>query len=137
MFRVGDKVWSLSYGWGEVVDIEINDHYPIVVQFGNNEATYTEDGKQFSAFNVDLFFSEIPIPPSALERPRWRADKYEKYYFVNYFGLVTDSIENNRFLDKKLYELGNYFKTREDAEESDFYKVFHKEELKWAFTKSY
>ena len=73
MFKVGDKVYSVTYGWGEVEDItEPNREYPILVVFSGGDdsyTTYTSDGREYIDLNRDLFFTEISIPQEALVRP--------------------------------------------------------------------
>lgn len=67
-FRVGDKVYSTVWGWGEVKRINTGVSYPVVAEFGDNKITYTEDGRQCVGSLRSLFFEEIPIPESALVR---------------------------------------------------------------------
>lgn len=73
MFKIGQKVWSVSSGWGKVV--ETNDNgvglaYPVYVEFADNNCDwYTADGKSDESLNRDLFFAELEIPLSALNPP--------------------------------------------------------------------
>ncbi|MGL5014450.1 MAG: hypothetical protein ACRC6V_09210 [Bacteroidales bacterium] len=127
MFKVGDKVWSISYGWGEIVGIDHNSSYMLKVQFDDEYITYTDDGKQYYGNNRDLFFKEIPIPMEALERPRWRAEKYDSYFVVTRNGGILEISEQGYQIDDEQYECGNYFQTEEEAKESKFYKVFNME----------
>ena len=67
-FRVGDIVWCLIYGKGEVSSIMNNLQdctYPIEVCFENEDGNwYTLDGKLDEAGNRTLFFSEPKIEAS-------------------------------------------------------------------------
>lgn len=45
----------------------------------------------------------------------WRANKKEKYYFIDRDFIVQEDIEENTYVDNKRYNLGNYFKTYEAA----------------------
>ena len=51
IFKVGDKVFDIFYGWGEVIEIivakEEDNTYPIEVMFPDQTCTdiYTKDGK--------------------------------------------------------------------------------------------
>ena len=46
---------------------------------------------------------------------RWRADENEQYYFIN--GCMIDYYrEDHDAEDEKLYRMGNYFRTQEEAE---------------------
>ena len=49
--------------------------------------------------------------------PRWRAEEYGMYFFI--FGNLTivKSIELKDDYDESLYQVGNYFKTKEAAQE--------------------
>lgn len=46
---------------------------------------------------------------------RWRAEKGEKYFLVTTSGLIEFRIEVNNAYDELKYNLGNYFKTKEQA----------------------
>jgi hypothetical protein len=71
IFKVGDKVWDIGLGWGEVMQIDAGFHYPIYVLFKNGKQEwYAADGRNESQSSRVLFFQEIPIPKEALERPR-------------------------------------------------------------------
>lgn len=73
MFQVGDKVYSINFGWGTVeeIGIEYSSDYKVIVRFIKNGTVraFTLNGKLFKDGNRDLFFEEINIPKSALERP--------------------------------------------------------------------
>jgi hypothetical protein len=71
-FKLGDRVWDFAYGWGEVREMDGGDGYPVHVYFTDIgfSRRYTIDGKPASLYNRTLFFAEIPVPESALKRPR-------------------------------------------------------------------
>lgn len=70
LFEVGDKVWSVVYGWGEVEEIK-ESRWPVRVLHNNGDLIgYTYDGREFKEENRTLFFEEIPIPQSALIKTR-------------------------------------------------------------------
>ena len=58
-------------------------------------------------------------PYFILRRVRWRAHHGQPYYYIilGYGQGVHRSIEDSLDLDDKRHALGNYFKTREEAEE--------------------
>lgn len=65
-FRVGDVVWCLLHGKGEVTYVR---HpvvtYPVDVCFENGDTFwYTQDGRYSEEFNRTLFFSEPKIEAS-------------------------------------------------------------------------
>lgn len=51
-----------------------------------------------------------------VELPRWRAEKDEKYYYVSDTGSISATEDSRWGRDDKRYEIGNYFKTKEEAE---------------------
>lgn len=48
---------------------------------------------------------------------RWRAERGGHYWYVDYFGTVSEIYESFEYFDEKLYSIGNYFRTFEEAEE--------------------
>lgn len=48
---------------------------------------------------------------------RWRAGKGDYFFFINYDG-ISNSRDDYFVQDNELYISGNYFKTREQAEEA-------------------
>ena len=48
---------------------------------------------------------------------RWRADEGCEYFYLTSFGVIFSEIESNDKVDVNRYCIGNYFKTRENAEE--------------------
>ena len=53
-----------------------------------------------------------------VEKIRWRAKKGEKYFYVGNQGSVIIDIEGDYCIDEKRHKSGNYFRTREQAEEA-------------------
>ena len=54
-----------------------------------------------------------------IEKPkweRWRAEENEKYYFLSDLGEILFDTDFGDVTDNFLYSIGNYFKTREEAE---------------------
>ena len=49
-------------------------------------------------------------------KKRWKAGVNGRYFFVSGIGEIAYLIEENSSFDKKAYELGNYFVTKEEAE---------------------
>lgn len=127
MFKVGDKVWSVSHGWGEVERVFNSGYYPVSVMFGGVEISYTSGGSEYKGRNRSLFFGEVEIPKSVLERPKWRADYHTDYYYITSAGQVCLTQEDSLSSDSGRWEAGNYFQTIEEAKKSKFYEVFHKE----------
>ena len=53
-----------------------------------------------------------------LRKFRWRAKCGEKYWFINSGGMISTEYECDIISNNKRYDLGNYFKTPEDAEKA-------------------
>jgi putative uncharacterized protein FNV0866 len=47
---------------------------------------------------------------------RWRAEKYKEYFYIGETGLVRVDKDIFSYGDDMLYNLGNYFKTKEEAQ---------------------
>ena len=58
--KIGDRVWSFSNGWGEIIAIT-NETFPITVKFDNKYLeTFTLDGlAHHDNINPTLFWGEI------------------------------------------------------------------------------
>lgn len=61
-------------------------------------------------FLIDVVNEKYGIPK------RWRAEEGEKYFLVSASGLIEFRIETDGPYDKLKYDLGNYFKTKEEAQ---------------------
>lgn len=76
IFKVGDKVFDIFYGWGEVIEIivakEEDNTYLIEVMFPDQTCTdiYTKDGKWDEYDKLPrLSFTEYSIVGMSQERP--------------------------------------------------------------------
>lgn len=47
---------------------------------------------------------------------RWRAEQKKGYFYIHSNGLVDETMESYKTMDNQRYELGNYFKTEEEAQ---------------------
>ena len=63
--KVGDKVWSVQEGWGEISQIAPTSAWPVRVEFPNkNSNSYTFDGKEYECHDLPtLFWDEVKIDP--------------------------------------------------------------------------
>lgn len=61
--KKGDRVWSISYGWGTILDIEHRNEKPVLVKFNCGKyKEYTLDGKEeIYSINPTIFWNEIKI----------------------------------------------------------------------------
>ncbi len=113
-FRVGDEVIDIiTRQRGKILEINTNDgsNYPIYVSVNKYpRLLHYRDDYDYSIID----FNNLP---KRQEPKRWRAEKGDIYYsFTSNFG-VEESIEDNYYLDNKAYDSGNYFKTKEEAQE--------------------
>lgn len=72
IFKVGDKVYDIRYGWGEVINDNWSDVCPIRVKYENGFSdTYTHYGSWHQKFkNPLLSFTEYTIQGFSQERPK-------------------------------------------------------------------
>ena len=73
IFKVGDKVFHYTYGWGEILYIyprEDEYHHPVKVEFDNDIYFFTEDGKySHNDLNPTLSFTEYTLQGFSQEKP--------------------------------------------------------------------
>lgn len=61
-FKVGDVVWCILHGKGEVTFVSEEDYYPVQIKFINGDHVwYTTDGRYSEEFQRTVFFSEPKI----------------------------------------------------------------------------
>lgn len=80
IFQVGDKVYDIRFGWGEVIKVREKPDKTVVVKFPVSSAAvwYTCDGKLNSIFNATLSFTDYSgTKPLSQERPVWIPEKGE------------------------------------------------------------
>lgn len=61
--KIGDRVWSITSGWGEVRGVDFSEDYSICVYFAGVEfKTYTVEGfYDVDNLNQSLFWDEVVI----------------------------------------------------------------------------
>lgn len=60
--KKGDRVWSVSAGWGTIDSVYNNRLHPIFVKFDDGRFnTYTLDGRITKACDRDLFWDEVGL----------------------------------------------------------------------------
>jgi hypothetical protein len=69
IFRKGDKVYDIIYGWGEVQWADANGSYPMDVKFKNSTQEYTLDGKIVLHSPPTLSFTEYTLEGFSQVRP--------------------------------------------------------------------
>lgn len=126
-FKVGDNVIDFISGQrGRVFQIYASNDFPIFVKFNDEQvASFTFDGKFYVAdkyprllhyrddYNYDVIdFNNLPE-----RQKKWRAKKGGKYYSFTSNFKVEDYIEINGYFNNEDYDSGNYFQTKEEAQE--------------------
>lgn len=76
------------------------------------KAKLTLNGKEYEVEVSEEQVNEIEKP----KYKRWRAEKGEGYFYIFKNGHIDKYLEENDNTDNFLYDIGNYFKTKEKAE---------------------
>ena len=102
---IGDEKSHLSYYDYQInLEVDFLEYYEkSIPKFIENK--YIGDLKRV----IDLVNDLYGIPK------RWRAKKNDEYFFINNYGIVLNLEETYSNEDNYNYELGNYFKTDEEA----------------------
>ena len=64
--------------------------------------------------SLELFLQEFNEKYGFIKR--WRADDGERYYYIDSYQRILDNTDLRHSYDDMRYELGNYFKTEEEAQ---------------------
>jgi hypothetical protein len=74
VFKVGDKVFHICYGWGEVIKVDSDKKFGLTIMFNykdvESEEYFSLDGKEFE-FDLKsiLSFTEYTLQGFSQERP--------------------------------------------------------------------
>ena len=94
IFKEGDKVFDIQYGWGIVKRIDFDANYPIFCRFDNDKQCYSIDGKIISGAIPTLSFTEYTLEGFSQERPEelpkpgdvvWVRDNEWDNWMITYF----------------------------------------------------
>ena len=107
IFRVGDKVYDATYGWGTITSINYAVFLPITVKFDRDKVSYTKDGQIYPwAIRPTLSFQEYGFDDRfSLKRPT----SYTEY--IGKWGKFWDNPDN--VIIDRLYNISNYCDTIE------------------------
>ena len=118
IFKVGDKVYHINFGWGEVKSINNGNYYPLIVKFNNlvNEASFTFDGKILESQASALSFTEYDFVNGGFsqERPQPEIEDIDIATVEALHDLLLDAhgysldftlLKNARRLTEKMYKL--------------------------------
>lgn len=80
IFRVGDRVFDIRYGWGEIESIDSTRAYPITAVFNGSKTNYTYKGESSTGNIQTLSFKEYGFDNRfSQERPVNYEDCIEKW----------------------------------------------------------
>ena len=108
VFKVGDKVFHICYGWGEVIKVDSDKRFGLTIMFNykdvESEEYFSLDGKEFE-FDLSsiLSFTEYSLQGFSQERPIILPE-------VGEYCLVKCEKDEDWFLDKFLgFKDGYYY----------------------------
>ena len=78
----------------------------------------TEEEKQFLFAKMKEQGLRWNAEEKRVEKIRWRAEKGKKYYCIDNITRITSYVENNDMVDCKLWNVYNYFHTKNQAKEA-------------------
>ena len=129
-FKVGDEVYDIlqkEVGVVQYIDYSPYIPYGLSVKFKSGLKSYTINGcyipeyknPHLLHYRDDYDYSIINFNnlPKRQKPKRWRAEKGGKYYSLTSNFKVEDYIEDNDCFDNEAYDSGNYFQTKEEAQE--------------------
>ena len=71
IFKVGDKVFDIRFGWGEVKEIQEEGVHLVRVDFDNCSSNYTKDGKgYYTDLSSMLSFTEYDLVNGGFSQER-------------------------------------------------------------------
>jgi hypothetical protein len=76
---------------------------------------FDADGVEYEVVPAATMDDHVIIKPKVQQPKRWRAEKYEKYWFVTSEGHVDTDEEYAYPIDDRRYKLGNYFPDEKTA----------------------
>lgn len=122
MFRVGDRVRIVKKNSGNICDwISMMDETigsDGKIEYVGEEHVRVCFEKISNDFSYDFDSVEL------IENTRWRAENGSAYFHVDSSGRVLELIEYICVATDRLYVVGNYFQSEEEAKASKFYRVF-------------
>lgn len=105
VFQVGDRVFDIMYGWGEVINIDEYDRVSVIVLFDDNlQRSYLFDGKYSSEGGYPrpvLSFTEYKLEGFTQERPEvlpkkgdivWVRDNESDEWCISHFLFKSEKL---------------------------------------------
>lgn len=100
------------------VELKQHDNYYEEIKYGTPERNYFFENNRLMSEEEKEKLIEIvnKINEKYGISKRWRAEDFKRYFYINSVGDICPSTEEKQNLDNERYELGNYFKTEEEAQ---------------------
>ena len=122
-FKYGDFVrLDKSWNTGIIVTVENYDCLVSVngILFRANQNDISE-ARDFEKIDIQHYLDEnnlvIDYEKKKIVKKRWRAEEDETFYCVTSCGIVLETWETYNEDDNMLFNSGNYFRTKEQAEQ--------------------
>lgn len=81
--KVGDRLYSMNYGWGEVIDIINNASYPIIINhYGHLRTSVSKNGKLCKSDRLQSIFWDKPKFEMPVNHKLGTVNEFD--VFVNY-----------------------------------------------------
>lgn len=99
--NIGDKVWDIHRGWGEVIQLYNENHdYPICVIFEGFWERYTKEGRLYIGSKAPTLFWQpieykIPKKPKKEKAWQWVHKIGEKYWITHGYYTSKEDVLNN------------------------------------------
>ena len=109
MFEVGQEVWDVIFGKGEVVAVDVDNYtvFPIRVRFesGKGEESFTIEGKFLTDCKRSLFFSEPIVTAESLPPKKKFMPVLEPGELVIIMNKTTGKAELARVIEENEYSV--------------------------------
>ena len=144
-FKYGDFVRSIVSKVGNgndmvehIIGIIREVHSDMVYILSTDGCSYycdkalTDEARDFEKIDIQHYLDEnnlvIDYEKKKIVKKRWRAEKDETFYCVTSCGIVLETRETYNEDDNMLFNSGNYFQTKEQAEKvaKEVREVFEK-----------
>jgi hypothetical protein len=127
IFKIGDKVFDIFYGWGVIIEVNQDFTYPICVEFdGDNLESYTYDGRINNTNSPTLSFTEYTLQGFSQERPKelpkkgqivWvRDSEFQSWMIAHFMERINDLNKVTPNWDKQESSYWKYITTKNPYE---------------------
>jgi hypothetical protein len=127
VFKKGDRVFDIHYGWGVIIEVVQDFIYSIIVEFdGDNFESYTYDGRINKGISAFLSFTEYKLEGFSQERPEelpkkgqicWvRDSEFQSWMIAHFMERINDLYQVTLNWDKKTASYWKYITTKNPYE---------------------